>query len=272
MAPECGPILLYYSGRDYIRLRLLRKGILMTDEAKVIVSWVFILALFSAGCRPSQKAEPSNEEIINRFNQIFYDSEVWLKTTWMGVLTAQNPCDPWAIQEIIYDIKPDVIIETGTWQGGSALYYAMLLDQINESGKVITVDIDNYCDQVAETFPVFKNKVIFLKGDSVSPKILKKIKKLVGVNKKVLVTLDSLHTKEHVLKELLLYSRFVSLGSYLIVQDTNIHGHPVFPSFPEGPMEALTDFLKTNDSFVIDPSRNKFLLTSHPQGYLKRIK
>ena len=250
------------------------KGRTMTIATRMThaLSMIMILAALGAGCRAGREADVSDREIIDRFNKIFYDSNVWQKSTWMGVLTSQNPCDPWAIQEIIFETKPDIIIETGTWQGGSSLYFAMILEQVNPSGKVITVDIDNYCDPVAEAFPVFRNNVIFLKGDSVSPAVLKKIKKLVGVNTKVIVTLDSLHTKEHVLKELRLYSRFVSLGSYLIVQDTNIHGHPVFPGFPEGPMEALREFMKSNDDFVIDRSRNKFLLTSYPDGYLKRVK
>ncbi len=244
----------------------------MTDEAKIIVSWVFILAALSAGCRPSQKADLSDEEIIKRFNQIYYYSGVVQKTTWMGVKVGQNPCDPWMMQEIIYQIKPDFIIETGTWFGGSALYYAMLLEQLDNSGKVITVDIKDYGDQTAAQSPLFKKNVIFLEGDSVSPAILNKIKELIGTNTKVMVTLDSLHTKEHVLKELLLYSPFVSPGSYLVVQDTNMHGHPVHPNFPEGPMEAVMEFLKNNKDFIIDSSRTKFLLTFHPSGYLKKIK
>ncbi|OGD25608.1 MAG: hypothetical protein A2Y56_03875 [Candidatus Aminicenantes bacterium RBG_13_63_10] len=227
----------------------------------------------SAGCGPRRpKAPLSDAEVVKRFNQIFFNSGVIQRSTWMGVKLGQNPCDLWMMQEIIYQIKPDVIIETGTWFGGSALYYAMLLDELGNSGKVITVDIDTYGDQAAFEFPAFKRNAIFLQGDSVSPDIIKKIEELIGRDKKVMVTLDSLHTKEHVLKELQLYSRFVSPGSYLIVQDTNIHGHPVHPNFPEGPMEALMEFLKGRDDFVIDSSREKFLLTFYPNGYLKRIK
>lgn len=90
-------------------------------------------------------------------------------------------------------------------------------------------------------------------------------------NSKVLVTLDSLHTKKHVLKELNLYSNFVSLNSYIVVQDTNVR-HQVLPDFGPGPMEAVEEFLKTNKDFEIDHSREKFLLTFYPSGYLKRIK
>jgi len=245
----------------------------MRIRSRIILSCVIVLAGLSAGCRPSnQITDFSDEEIVIRFNQIYFNSGVIQRSTWMGVKIGQNPCDLWAMQEIIYQIKPDVIIETGTWFGGSALYYAMLLDQLGNSGKVITVDIDTYGDQAAFEFPAFQRNAIFLQGDSVSPDIINKIEELIGRGQKVMVTLDSLHTKEHVLKELQLYSRFVSPGSYLVVQDTNIHGHPVHPNFPEGPMEALMEFLKGRDDFVIDSSREKFLLTFYPNGYLKRIK
>jgi len=245
----------------------------MKKRIGAMLACALILAGFSAGCRrESPTAGLSDEEIIKRFNQVYYHSSVVQITTWMGVKIGQNPCDLWVMQEIMDKLKPDFVIETGTWFGGSALYYAMILDQLGNSGKVISIDIKDYHDKNVSNYPAYKKNVIFLEGDSVSPEILKKIEALIGTNKKVMVTLDSLHTKEHVLKELRLYSRFVSPGSYLVVQDTNIHGHPVFPSAPEGPMEALVEFLKGNDAFEIDRSRNKFLLTFHPDGYLKRIK
>ena len=250
-----------------------RSGNGMKAWTWVALACVSMLVGLAAGCRARKpEAALPDAEVVKRFNQVYFNSGVIQRTTWLGVKLGQNPCDLWAMQEIIYQIKPDVIIETGTWFGGSALYYAMLLDQLRNSGKVITVDIDTYGDQAAFEFPAFKRNAIFLQGDSVSPDIIKKIEELIGRDKKVMVTLDSLHTKEHVLKELQLYSRFVSPGSYLIVQDTNIHGHPVHPNFPEGPMEALMEFLKGRDDFVIDSSREKFLLTFYPNGYLKRIK
>jgi cephalosporin hydroxylase len=90
--------------------------------------------------------------------------------------------------------------------------------------------------------------------------------------KKVLVTLDSLHTRDHVLREIEIYSKLVSPGSYLVVQDTNINGHPVNPGWGPGPLEAVEDFMKTNDNFVTDRSREKFMLSFYPKGWLKRMK
>jgi cephalosporin hydroxylase len=118
---------------------------------------------------------------------------------------------------------------------------------------------------------VFKERVKVIISDSVDPETVETIAKLVE-GSKVMVTLDSLHTKEHVLKELRLYSRFVSLGSYLVVQDTNINNHPVLPRFGPGPMEALKEFLMENQNFVIDRSKEKHLLTYYPLGFLKRVK
>jgi cephalosporin hydroxylase len=110
-----------------------------------------------------------------------------------------------------------------------------------------------------------------IRGDSVSPEVVNEIAREAGQGK-VLVTLDSLHTREHVLKEMNIYSKFVTSGSYLIVQDTNINGHPVYPEFGPGPMEAVEEFLKNNRDFEVDRSREKFLLTAYPSGFLKKIR
>ena len=207
----------------------------------------------------------------NKFSWIYYNSEVWKHTKWLGVSSQQNPCDNWAMQEIISEIKPDFLIETGTAGGGSSLFYATILGYVNENGKVITVDIKNKIEKQAAELPIFKKRIEFILGDSVSPEVINSIQKKVK-NRIVLVTLDSLHTKDHVLKELKLYSNFVSMGSYIVIQDTNINGHPVLPAFGPGPMEAVEEFLKTDDRFIVDHSREKFLLTFYPSGYLKRVK
>jgi cephalosporin hydroxylase len=212
----------------------------------------------------------SAADIVKRFNQIYYNNEAcWIETKWLGINAWQNPCDNWIMQEIISEIKPDVIIETGTYKGGASLFYASILNYVNKDGKIITVDVNPQIEEVSKN-PLFQNYVEVLKGDSVSPEIIDIISRRVKDGDKVLVTLDSLHTKDHVMKELELYSKFVSVGSYLVVQDTNINGHPVLPEFGPGPMEAMIDFLEENRSFKIDTTKNKFLLTSYPLGFLKK--
>jgi cephalosporin hydroxylase len=215
----------------------------------------------------------SDEEIIRKFHEIYYrQSSLWSeRTQWLGVPCEQTPHDSWVMQEIIYETKPDFVVETGTYKGGSTLYYATVLEKVNKDGRVITVDIENLIVPKAAENPLFKERVDFILGDSVSAPVIDAIKRKVA-GRRTLVTLDSLHTKDHVLKELKLYADFVSVGSYLVVQDTNINGHPVRYDFGPGPMEAVTEFLKTDDRFQIDHDREKFMITFYPSGYLKRIK
>ena len=108
-------------------------------------------------------------------------------------------------------------------------------------------------------------------GSSTDPQVTSHIAQEVA-HKKVLVTLDSLHTRDHVLKEIEIYSKFVTPGSYLVVQDTNLNGNPVMPDFGPGPKEAVQQFLLTNHDFVADRAREKFMLTFYPGGWLKRVK
>jgi cephalosporin hydroxylase len=145
-----------------------------------------------------------------------------------------------------------------------------VLSLVNPDGKVITVDVDPHVKN-ASTFPLWNQRVKVIVGSSVDPKVTDQIAQEVS-GKKVLVTLDSLHTRDHVLREIEIYSKFVSPGSYLVVQDTNINGHPVNPGWGPGPLEAVEDFMKTNDNFVADRSREKFMLSFYPKGWLKRMK
>ena len=237
---------------------------------------MLMLLLVYTACGSSQKkttedrGKRSDRDVVRRFNQIHYYSGVWARTTWLDVPTQQNPCDLWVLQEIISEVKPDYIIETGTLKGGSTLFMAMVLEKVNKNGRIITVDIKPEVGR-AKKYNVFKERVKVIISDSVDPETIETIAKLVE-GSKVMVTLDSLHTKEHVLKELRLYSKFVSLGSYLVVQDTIINNHPVLPRFGPGPMEALKEFLMENKNFVIDRSKEKHLLTYYPLGFLKRVK
>jgi cephalosporin hydroxylase len=194
----------------------------------------------------------------------------------LGIETEQYPSDNWVMQEIIFETKPDYIIETGTAYGGTTLFYAVIMAQVNPQGKIITIDIGRKVRETireVETFPVWKERVQFISGSSVDPELVKKIALEVR-GKKVLITLDSDHRKQHVLKELELYSPLVPVGGYLVVQDTHLGGHPVnHVSAPKGagPFEAVEEFLKHNKQFVPDKSREKYLITQYPSGFLKRV-
>jgi len=135
------------------------------------------------------------------------------------------------------------------------------------NGKVITIDIDS---TKVEERPRHE-RIKYLLGSSTSEKVVEEINNLIGDDDRVMVTLDSDHSMKHVLNELRIYSKLVTPGSYLIVEDTHVNGHPLFPDYGPGPMEAVEEFLKENQDFVLDREKEKFLLTFNPKGYLKRI-
>jgi cephalosporin hydroxylase len=207
------------------------------------------------------------KNIIDHFHRLYYESgdQTWKNTFWLGIQTEKCPLDLWIYQEIIFEIRPDVIIESGTYNGGSALFLASLCDLMGK-GQMISIDIER-----KENRPKH-DRIIYLLGSSTSKEITEAIQNFIRNNDQVLVILDSDHNKDHVLRELEIYSQFVTKGSYIIVEDTNINGHPVDPEFGPGPREAVEEFLEKNNNFIIDGSREKFYLTFDPGGYLKRIK
>lgn len=199
--------------------------------------------------------------------------------TWMGRPIIQYPQDMIAMQEIIWDIKPDLIIETGIAHGGSLIYYASILELIGH-GQVLGIDIDirphNRIE--IENHKMFK-RIQMIEGSSLSMDIISEVKRISEGKERVLVCLDSNHTHQHVLEELRLYSPFVTLGSYLVVFDTVVENLPndYLPGRPWGkgdnPMTAVSTFLDNNSSFVIDRAiDNKLLISVAPGGYLKRIR
>ncbi len=183
---------------------------------------------------------------------------------WCGVRVVKNPLDLWIYHEIIYETKPDIIIETGTYQGGSALYFAHLFDIIGK-GKIITVDIDKY-----ENLPVHP-RIEYITGSCLDSNVIELIKGKINNNQSVMVILDSCHNKEHVSKELEIYPQFVTKDSYLIVEDTNTAGNPISLKNDGGPYQAVKEFLRKNRDFVIDKQCERFRVTWNPSGFLKRV-
>lgn len=205
---------------------------------------------------------------INKFCNIYQQKiengeRIWQKTNWLGVPALKLPTDLWIYQEILYDVKPDIVIETGTMYGGSALFLASICDIINK-GSIVSIDINR-----KDNFPEHE-RIKYITGSSIDEEIANQVKDMIKPNDKVLVILDSEHNKNHVLEEMDLYHKLVTKNSYLIVEDTAINGHPIEPTFGEGPMEAVKEFLKTHNEFKIDKDKEKFLLTWNPNGYLKK--
>lgn len=202
--------------------------------------------------------------VIADFHSLYYYDDTWRNTYWMGRRILKCPLDLWQYQDIIYRQRPDLVIETGTADGGSALFLAHLLDLVDH-GKLITVDINHVHEQLPR-----HDRITYLTGSSVSPEVLDTLKREVGDAETVLVILDSDHSASHVRAELDAYQHFVSPGSYLIVEDGNVNGHPVGPRFGPGPMEAIKPFLNTNPPFTVDTSCERYLMTQNPSGYLLR--
>jgi cephalosporin hydroxylase len=211
------------------------------------------------------RSPKSQSEVVAEFHKLYYDSGVfektWKDTLWLGVPIWKCPMDLWIYQEIIFKLQPDFLIETGTAKGGSALYIASLCDLIGK-GKVITIDIHR-----EDNLPQHR-RISYLTGSSISPEVVDRVKKALTPEAKVMVILDSDHSKNHVSTELEIYSKLVSDGSYLIVEDTNINGHPVDVNYGPGPMEAVEGFLLSNKDFSADSTKEKFYMTFNPKGYL----
>jgi cephalosporin hydroxylase len=203
--------------------------------------------------------------------KLFHQVPVWGHMFFQNVQIEKNPLDLWMMQQIIYEVQPDFIIETGTWKGGSALYFAHTLNGMGlERSKVITVDIQDV-HQIASAHPLWKKYVTAFTGSSTDPDIVGKIAQL-AKGKKTLITLDSDHSMAHVLKEMNLYAPLVSSGSYLVVEDTYIDGVPTDPEFGPGPMAAVRRFLEEGGDKILeqDVTREAYIMTFNPGGWLRR--
>ncbi len=199
--------------------------------------------------------------------------------SWLGRPIIQYPQDIVALQEIIWQVKPDLVFETGIARGGSLIFSASLLELVGGDGLVLGVDVDIREQNLVEIkkHPLAK-RIKMIQGSSVDEAVAQQVYEIARGRKQVLVVLDSNHTHDHVLKELELYSRLVTKGSYLVVFDTVVEDMPAdfFTDRPwskgNNPKTAVVEFLKTNRRFEIDREiESKLLITVAPGGYLKCI-
>lgn len=202
-------------------------------------------------------------KIIKDFNELWYamSHQTWCNTRWRGVHVLKPATDMWIYQELIHTIKPDLIIETGTRYGGSSLFMRDCLNFTNAKGRIITIDITHeYLMDIAKT-----PGVEYYLGSSTDPETIAYIKAVIASYdcQKVMVILDSDHSEEHVLKELELYAPLVSVGSALIVEDTNN---------TSGPISAVHKWFPQHvDKFQQDLMCEKFMLTFNRDGFFERI-
>jgi cephalosporin hydroxylase len=204
---------------------------------------------------------------VARFHELYYNSRrrTWKNTPWLGCHAEKCPLDLWIYQEILVETRPDIIIETGTAAGGSALFLASVCDLLG-AGAVVTIDV------AAGPRRPEHPRIHYVLGSSTDEETVERVRRLVPANAGVMAVLDSDHSKEHVMEELRIYGELVTPGQYLIVEDTNLNGHPIRPDFGPGPTEAIEEFLAANPGFEVDHEREKFFMTFNPGGYLRRIR
>ncbi len=210
-------------------------------------------------------SEVAERRIVRQFHRLFYRSSVdtWSNTRWLGTAAQKCAFDLWVYQEILHERRPAVIIECGTAEGGSASFLASICDLLDH-GSVITIDIEEYPNRPEHP------RITYLNGSSTDAQVFRQVEQLVGGREPVMVILDSNHERDHVFAELRLYAGLVSPGNYLIVEDSNVNGHPVLPAFGPGPSEAVDQFLRESNDFVVDRECEKFFLTFNPGGYLRK--
>ena len=268
-----------------------------------IATFLALLTLIAVFClQPQQQRrsdshskadiEETPENIIADFTSLYIDSPKGLpfRPKFMGVRTMQNPMDLWVIQEIITEVQPEIVIECGTAYGGSALYYASILNGIRDDFKVFTIDIEPDVEHGLKAIDspeikrkaeqLFDDRIEVIESDSLAPQLLEKLSAECD-GKRTLVILDSCHNTKHVLHELNAYSKFISDGSYIIVQDTIIdqkeawiqtHAQCEGYESSAGPAKAVESFLQTSSGFEIDKSKEIYLFTFCPSGFLKKVR
>ena len=218
-------------------------------------------ALTSARFRLDRRLDSA---AVARAHDVLYESDAWTEATWLGAQALKNPLDLWVYQEIVVETKPELIVETGTYRGGSALYLASLCDLV-DGGEVVSIDVEPIRDDYPE-----HPRITYLGGrSSTDPTVVDEVRERVA-GRPILVILDSDHSQAHVEAELAVYAPLVPVGCYVIVEDSNIG--QIRKDLMPGPLQAIETFLASTSDFEIDREREKFLITFNPSGYLRRVR
>ncbi len=232
-----------------------------------------------------QGQSESLKKLANDFMVATTEPKYCYNFTWLGRPVIQYPQDIVAMQELLFSVQPDVVVETGIAHGGSLILYASILELVAACGgpsdaRVIGVDIEirDHNRQAIEAHPMFKRITMF-QGSSTDAAIVDTVKAEIRPDQKVMVVLDSNHTHDHVLKELELYAPLTSVGSYCVVFDTIIEDMPegMYPDRPwdvgDNPKTAANTYVEQHSEFVVDLEKDaQLLITVAPGGFLKRVR
>ncbi len=214
--------------------------------------------------------------IAELWTKVACHNRLMYEPTWLGIPIIQFPDDILMMQELIWKIRPDVIVETGVAHGGSAIFHASLLELLGK-GKVIAVDIEirKYNRLAINSHPMSK-RITLIEGSSIDEGIVAEVKEKIRKDDRVLVVLDSNHSYAHVLKEMEIYSGIVSSGSYLVAMDGAQglvwdipNGKPEWKD--DNPLRAINDFIERHKEFEVDDYYSRMKVTSNPKGFLRRV-
>jgi cephalosporin hydroxylase len=212
----------------------------------------------------------SRKMAIELYHLWYYDTRVWDRTTFLGVPCLKSVSDMWNYQEIIFELKPSLIVEFGANQGGSTLFFSEILKLTSSNSRVLTIDIkSHHIDERVR----FSDHIEVLNCSTTDPLVGKRIQALRDENPgPAFAILDSDHRKEHVLDEMKSLRTALRKGDYLVVEDSNVNGHPVLPNWGDGPMEAILAYeTEFPHDYIHDREREiKFGFTFAPNGFLIR--
>jgi cephalosporin hydroxylase len=231
----------------------------------------------SQASKPGYSAEDT-AALARQWTKNMWNSSLWKQVHWLGVPVLQWPTDLILMQELIATLRPNCIIETGLYLGGTSVFYASILKLLGIPGRVISVDIQVHpqARQNVEA-SAYRDRIDLIEGDSKSEAVHRELQRQLAGEKNVLVSLDSDHSYAHTLGELRAFSRYVPVGGYMVLFDTicrdladTPNGDPAWTM--DSPMTALEEFLAENQNFQTDPAWEKFQVTFAPRGFLKRVK